>query len=99
VRAERKADGATVVQDPCCTVSPRWLGDHTSPILKPEAAEAVKKVGDLTSVGTVMPDLHNTCWPEPPPYVMGRHFGLQILQLRDEVTLVYLLHNTVRRSA
>jgi hypothetical protein len=97
VRAERKPDGTLVVQDPCCAISPRWLGDHTSPILKPAAAEAVKKFGDLASAGTVMPDLHNTCWPEPPPYVMGLHFGLQIVQLRDEVTLVYLLHNTVRR--
>jgi hypothetical protein len=96
IRAERKSDGSVVVQDPCCTISPRWLGDHTNPILKPEAAEAVKKFGDLAFAGTVTPDLHNSCWPEPPPYVMGLHFGMQILQLRDEVTLVYLLHNTVR---
>ena len=75
---------------------PGWLGDHTSPILKPAAAEAVKKFGDLSFKGTVTPDLHNTCWPEPPPYVMGLHFGVQILQLRDEVTLFYLLYNTVR---
>jgi len=96
VRAERKADGTTIVQDPCCTLVQRWLGDHNSPILKLEAAEAVKKFGELSFKGTVTPDLHNTCWPEPPPYVMGLHFGMHILQLRDEVTLVYLLHNTVR---
>jgi hypothetical protein len=97
VRAERKADGTTAVVDPCCAVFPRWLGDYKSPILKPAAAAAVKKFGDLAVAGAVTSDLHNTCWPEPPPYVMGMHFGLQILQLRDEVTLVYLLHNTVRR--
>jgi hypothetical protein len=96
VRADRKANGTLVVQDPCCTLVQRWLGDHTSPILKPEAADAVKKFGELSSRGAVTPDAHNTCWPEPPPYVMGLHFGMQILQLRDEVTLVYLLHNTVR---
>jgi hypothetical protein len=97
VRAERNEDGTIAVQDPCCTTAPRWLGDHTSLILKPEAAEAVKKFGDLAFAGTVTPDLHNTCWPEPPPYAMGLHFGLQILQFGDEVSLVYLLHNTVRR--
>src|SRR5229473_6635320 len=43
VRADRNADGSTVVQDPCCTIVQRWLGDHTNPILKPEAAEAVEK--------------------------------------------------------
>src|ERR1700730_515141 len=90
VRADRKADGTMVMQDPCCTLVQRLLSDHTSPILKAEAAEAVKKFGDLAFGGTVTPDLHNTCWPEPPPYVMGLHFGLQILQQRDEVTLLYL---------
>jgi hypothetical protein len=43
-----------------------------------------------------VPDSHNTCWPEPPPYVMVVHFGVHILQQRDEVTLLYLLYNTVR---
>jgi hypothetical protein len=95
VRAERKPDGSVVVQDPCCRFVPQWIGDHTSPILKPEAAHAVKKFGDLSLSGTVLPDLHNTCWPEPPPFVLGTHFGVQILQMRDEVTLLYLV-NTVR---
>jgi hypothetical protein len=71
------------------------FGDHTSLILRPEAAEAVKKFGDLSISGIVMPDLHNTCWPEPPPYVLGIHFAGQIVQQRDEVTLLYLI-NTVR---
>src|SRR5215469_9787371 len=36
--AERKADGTVVVLIPCCFPSTGWwLGDHTSPILKPEA--------------------------------------------------------------
>jgi hypothetical protein len=95
IRAVRKADGTMVVQDPCCTFVPQWLGDHTSPILKPETAEAVRKFGDLSFAGTVTPDLHNTCWPEPPPFVLGTHFAVQILQQRDEVTLLYLI-NTVR---
>src|SRR5262249_6046501 len=97
VRVDRKADGTMVVQDPCCTIVQRWLGDHMRPILNPAPARAVKKFGDLADSGTVTPDLHNSCWPEPPPYVMALHFGMQVLQQRDEVTLVYLLHNTVRR--
>jgi hypothetical protein len=64
----------------------RLLGDYTSPILKPEAAEAVRKFDDLAAAGTVVPDLHSTCWPEPPPYVMAVHFGVHILQQRDEVS-------------
>jgi hypothetical protein len=96
VNAVRKADGTTVARDPCCTIATGWLGDPTNPILKPEAAEAVRKFGALAASGTVAPDLHNSCWPEPPPYAMALHFGVQVLQRRDEVTLIYLLQNTVR---
>jgi hypothetical protein len=83
-------------QAPCCALGPEWIGDHTNSILKPEAAEAVKKYGELSVIGTVAPDLHNTCRPEPPPYVMAVQFGMQILQQKNEVTLFYLLYNTVR---
>ena len=99
VNSIRKADGTVVVRDPCCGLAQArepWIGDHTNPILKPEAAEAVKKFGELSFRGTVEADLHNSCWPEPPPYVMALHFGVLIVPLRDEVTFVYLLHNTVR---
>jgi hypothetical protein len=96
VSAVRKADGTVTVRDACCTIVTGWLGDHANPILKPEAAEAVKKFGELVFDGRVAQDLHNSCWPEPPPYVMSLHFGVQIIQLGDEVTLLYLLYNTVR---
>jgi hypothetical protein len=97
VNSIRKADGAIVAREPCCAGGRgMWVGDYTNPILKPEAAAAVKKFGDLLLGGTVPPDLHNSCWPEPPPFVMGLHFGALIVQVKNEVTLVYLLHNTVR---
>ena len=97
VNSVRKADGTLIARDPAgAGGGGMWLGDYTNPILKPEAAAAVKKFGDLIAVGTVAPDLHNSCWPEPPPFVMALHFGTLIVQLKDEVTFVYLLHNTVR---
>ena len=96
INSVRNADGTMVAPTHAVRLCKRWLGDHTSPILKPEAAEAVKKFGDLAFSGKVTPDLHNSCWPEPPPYVMALHFGVLILQRRDEVTLLYLLYNTVR---
>jgi hypothetical protein len=73
-----------------------WLGEHTNPILRPEAVAAVKKYIELVVSGTVAADLHNSCWPEPPPFVMALHFGVNIVPRRDEVTLLYLLNNTVR---
>jgi hypothetical protein len=73
-----------------------WAGDYTNPILKPDAAETVRKRGEMAMSGTVAPDLHNSCWPEPPPYSMSLQFGVNILQQKNEVTLIYLLYNTVR---
>jgi hypothetical protein len=77
----RKADGTVTALDRCCTIITEggWLGDHANPILKPEAAEAVRRFGELVFKGIVAQDLHNSCWPEPPPYVMGLHFGVLIL--------------------
>ena len=98
INSVRKADGTVTARDQCCTIVTEggWLGDHTNPILKPKTAEAVKRFGELVFNGTVAQDLHNSCWPEPPPYVMALHFGVMILQQADEVTFVYLLQNTVR---
>ena len=99
ISAVRKANGAIVARDPCCaTGNPGgWLGDHSNPILKPEAAAAVKKYTELVVSGRAAADLHNSCWPEPPPFVMALHFAVNIVPRRDEVTLLYLLNNTVRR--
>jgi hypothetical protein len=98
VNAVRKSDGTRNLQAPCCAivVEGGWVGDYTNPILKPEAAEAVKKYRELSDQGKVVPDLHNRCWPEPPPFVMSLQFGVEIVQQKDEVTLFYLLYNTVR---
>jgi hypothetical protein len=98
VNVVRKADGSRDAQAPCCAivVAGGWVGDYANPILKPKAAEAVKKYRDLSDAGTVIADLHNGCWPEPPPFAMALQFGVHILQQKDEVTLFYLLYNTVR---
>ena len=84
----------TRLKNPDGTAKPDpWVGDYNNPILKPEAAESVRKRGELAMSGTVAPDLHNSCWPEPPPYSMSLQFGVNILQQKDEITLIYLLQN------
>jgi hypothetical protein len=98
VNAIRKADGTRDMKAPCCTivVEGGWVGDDANPILKPAAADAVRRYRQLSDSGTVVQDLHNTCWPEPPPFAMAIQFGVNILQQKNEVTLFYLLYNTVR---
>ena len=39
----------------------KLVGDHTNPILKPEAAEVVKKHGELGLSWTGDPNPHNQC--------------------------------------
>src|SRR5258706_10392947 len=39
------------------------VGDYTNPILKPEAAEIVKKHGELSLAGVTYPNPATQCWP------------------------------------
>ena len=43
------------------------VGDYTSPILKPQAAEVVKKHGEMELSGAGSPTPTIQCWPEPVP--------------------------------
>ncbi len=74
----------------------RLVGDYTNPILKPEAAAVVKKHGDLSLSGVGYPTPSNQCWPSGVPYIFW-NFGLQMLQQKDEITLIYLHDHEVRR--
>src|SRR6195256_4217674 len=97
VNSVRKADGTMVPRNACCGIVNPWAGDPANPILKPEAAEAVRTFATSALSGTVAPELHNTCRSEPPPFVMSLHFGVMIVPAKDQVTLIYLLQNSVRR--
>ena len=45
------------------------VGDYTNPILKPQAAEVVKKRGEISLSGRAFPDPDNQCQQQPVPYV------------------------------
>ena len=47
----------------------QFVGDYTNPILKPRAAEAVRKQGEIELSGVSAPIPSNQCWPEPVPYI------------------------------
>ncbi len=72
------------------------VGDFHDPMLKPWAAEIVKKNGEIARSGDAFPTAHNQCWPEPPPYIFGNQ-QLQVLQQKDQVTLMYSHSSQVRR--
>jgi hypothetical protein len=64
------------------------VGDYTNPILKPEAAEVVKKHGELELSGVGAPTPTNQCWPEPVPYIFWT-IAMRMLQQPDKITILY----------
>jgi hypothetical protein len=72
------------------------VGDYTNPILNREAAEVVKKHGELSLTGVGYPTPSNQCWPSGVPYVFW-NFGMEMLQQPDKITIIYLHDHEVRR--
>jgi hypothetical protein len=72
------------------------VGDYINLILRPQAAEVVKKRGEMELNGVVRPNPGNQCWPEPTPYTLSHQQGVQIIQQKDQVLLIYLRDHKVR---
>ena len=72
------------------------VGDYTNPILKPEAAEIVKKHGDMSLAGEGYPTPSNQCWPGGVPYIFWDYL-MQMVQQPDKITMIYRHGNEVRR--
>jgi hypothetical protein len=65
------------------------LTDYKSPLLTPLASGIVEAHGKYTMGGLSLPDPHNQCWPEPPPFTMAIQLEVLLLQRPDEVVLIY----------
>jgi hypothetical protein len=72
------------------------VGDFNNPILKPAAAQVVKKHGAIMLSGTGYPDPRNQCTPQGVPYVFTSG-GIQVLQQPDKITILYDYDHQVRR--
>jgi hypothetical protein len=73
-----------------------WAGDYRSQILRSAAAEIVKKRGEMAMSGSVAPNAHIECRPEPTPYIVIVEVGMEIVQQKDEVLLLYMSGHQVR---
>jgi hypothetical protein len=74
----------------------KLAGDYRNPILKPEAAEIVRKHGELGLSYTGDPNPRNQCRPEGPPFVFTNG-PTHLVQTPDEVTIIYGYNHQVRR--
>jgi hypothetical protein len=72
-----------------------FAGDYTNPILKPAAAQVVKKHGEIEASGVPYPTPRNQCWPEGVPFIFA-NMGMQMLQQPDKVTIFYEHDHQVR---
>jgi len=66
----------------------RLIGDYRNPILNPQAAELVRKRGEISASGKAFPDPDNQCLQNPVPYIFW-NFDIQLLQEKDKVTIIY----------
>src|SRR5258707_11580841 len=57
----------------------QFVGDYTNPILKPEAAATVKRLGEISQSRLTYPTPSNRCWPSGVPYIFFQP-GMQMLQ-------------------
>jgi hypothetical protein len=72
------------------------VGDYTNPILKPQAAEIVKKHGEIALQGIGDPNPRNQCWPSGVPFVFTDR-PTQLVQTPDKITILYGHDHQVRR--
>src|SRR5438270_220641 len=72
------------------------VGDYMSPILKPHAAEVVKKAGELSAGGRVNPDPSNQCQAYEPPYAFTIQLGVQFVWQGNELLMMYPQDDQVR---
>jgi hypothetical protein len=71
------------------------IGDSTNPILKPEAAQVVKRAGEIALTGVTYPTPSNQCWPNGVPFIFW-NIGMQMLQQPDRITILYSNDNESR---
>ncbi len=71
------------------------VGDYKNPILKPEAADIVKKHGEMSLAGIGYPTPRNQCWPGGVPFVFTTT-GIEVLQQPNEIIFLYFDDHEVR---
>jgi hypothetical protein len=65
--------------------------------LKPEAAAKLKSLGEMSLRGIAFPTPNNQCRPGATPYIWAVQFEVQLLQVKDQITILYSQGNIVRR--
>jgi hypothetical protein len=70
------------------SIQTQLVGDYKNPILKPEAAETVRKMGEQSKSNFGFHNPRNQCWPNGLPFLLSSN-GLQIFDRGDHLTMIY----------
>jgi hypothetical protein len=87
VNLSRRPDGAQI--------QTQLVGDYRNPILKPEAAEIVRKMGEQSTGHLGFHNPRNQCWPNGLPFVLSAN-GQQIFDRGDHLTIIYRVDHQLR---
>jgi hypothetical protein len=81
---------------PLVNTASQLIGDYSNPILKPAAAQEVKRLGENELHGTPNASARNQCWPEGVPAIF-RDMTIAMLQQPDKITILYDYDHEARR--
>jgi len=73
------------------------VGDYNNPILKPDAAATVKRLGEMSRDHYGYPTPRNQCWPNGVPFVLATD-GMEVFQRGDTITFIYQIDHQVRHA-
>jgi len=71
-------------------------GDDKDPILKPQAAEVVRRLAEWGRRDEAFPQPSNQCLPYPPPYIASNNQEIQLIQLKDRVLILNMFDHQIR---
>lgn len=77
------------------SIQTELVGDYKNPILKPEASETVRKMGDQSKAHIGFHNPRNQCWPNGLPFLLSSN-GLQIFNRGDHLTMIYRVDHQMR---
>ena len=77
------------------SIQTQLVGDYKNPILKPEAAETVRKFGEQSKAYFGFHNPRNQCWPNGIPFLLSSN-GLQIFDRGDHLTMIYRVDHQLR---
>jgi hypothetical protein len=77
------------------SIQTQLVGDYKNPILKPAAAETVRKLGEQSKSHFGFHNPRNQCWPNGIPFLLSSN-GQEIFDRGDHLTMIYRVDHQVR---